>query len=146
MKAFIAVAFLIVSVSTFAAGAGTVDTFLSVLHQGTYEGKDDAGNECKVVVRDVNYPARTLAVVVSNNKSTIFKIINDGSGYLYRDYKKEFIQTELQYVDSTRTSYVERIIRTVIAGDNTLYVIVANELTVNRERTVESVECVIDLK
>ncbi|MBC7430128.1 MAG: hypothetical protein H7336_16050 [Bacteriovorax sp.] len=145
MKALIAAVLMIVSVSTFSAEMGSVDSLLSVLPVGSYQGQDDAGNACNVIVNDVNYPAKALSITVSNNKSTIFKIINDGSEFLFRAYKKEFIQTERQYVDSTRSSYVDRIIRTVIGGDNTLYVVVANELTVNRDRTVESVECVIKL-
>ncbi|MBC7713585.1 MAG: hypothetical protein H7177_09610 [Rhizobacter sp.] len=145
MKALIAAALMIVSVSTFSAETGAVDSLLSVLPIGTYQGQDDAGNSCNVVVNDVNYPAKVLSITVSNNKSTIFKILNEGSEFLFRAYKKEFIQTDRQYVDSSRNSYVDRIIRTVIAGDNTLYVVVANEITVNRDRTVESVECVVNL-
>lgn len=146
MKAFIAAALMTVSLSAFSNDLGSVDSFLSVLPVGTYTGTDDRGNSCEAAVSEVNFPAKAIAVTVSNNKNKIFKIINDGSEFLFRAYKQEFIQTERQYVDATRNAYVERIIRTVNAGDNRLYVVVANELTVNRERTVEAVECVVYLK
>lgn len=146
MKALIAVALMTVSFSTFGNDLGSVDSFLSVLPEGTYTGADDRGNSCEVAVSEVNFPAKAISVTVSNNKDKIFKIINDGSEFLFRAYKQEFIQTERQYVDATRNSYIERIVRTVNAGDNRLYVVVANELTVNRERTVEAVECVVNLK
>ncbi len=142
MKALIAVALMTVSFSTFSNDLGSVDSFLSVLPVGTYTGADDRGNACEVAVSEVNFPAKAISVTVANNKNRIFKIINDGSEFLFRAYKQEFIQTDRQYVDATRNSYIERIVRTVNAGDNRLYVVVANELTVNRERTVEAVECV----
>ncbi len=146
MKALIAAALMTISFSTFSNDLGSVDSLTSILPVANYTGADDKGNFCEVEVNEVNYPAKAISVTVSNSKNKIFKIINDGSEFLFRSYKQEFIQTERQYVDATRNSYVERIIRTVNAGDNRLYVVVANELTVNRERTVEAVECVIDLK
>jgi hypothetical protein len=145
MKVLIAVALMIVSVSAFSAGMGAVDSLTSVLPVGSYQGKDDAGNSCRVVVNDVNFPAKTLTVTVSNDKLTIFKIINDGSEFLFRAYKKEFIQTERQYIDVSNNSFIDRIIRTTMVGDNTLYVVVSNELTENTQRTVKSVECVVNL-
>lgn len=143
MKAFIAAALMMVSFSTFSNDMSSVDSLLSVLPEGTYTGSDDKGNTCEVAVAEVNYPAKTISVTVSNKKEKIFKVITDGTEFLFRAYKQEFIQVERQYVDATRNSFIERIIRTVNAGDNRLYVVVANELTVNRDRTVEAVECVV---
>lgn len=145
MKSLIAMALLVASFSTFAGESGSVDSFLSVLPLGKHQGSDDRGQSCSVTVTEANFPAKDISVTVENNKSRIFKIINDGSEFLFRAYKKEFIQTDRYYVDSTRNSYVDRIIRTVIAGENSLYVVVANETTVNRERVVEMVECVVEL-
>jgi hypothetical protein len=145
MKVLIAAVLMIVSFSTYSSEMGSVDSLLSVLPLGTYSGVDEEGNSCGVNVNAVNFPEKVLSVVVFNNKARIFKIINDGTVFQFREYKKEFIQSERQYVDSTRSTYVDRIIRTSIAGANTLYVVVANELTINRDRTVESVECVVKL-
>lgn len=145
MKSLIATALLIASFSTFAGEASSVDSLLSVLPLGKHEGIDDRAQACSVSVTEANFPAKAISVTVENNKTKIFKTITDGSEFLFRAYKKEFIQTDRYYVDSTRSSYVDRIIRTVIAGDNSLYVVVANETTVNRERVVEMIECVVNL-
>lgn len=144
MKSLIAAALLMVSFSTFAA-EGSVDSFLSVLPFGVHTGVDDKGQACKVSVSEANFPAKAISVQAENDKLKVFKMINDGSEFLFRAYKKEFIQTDRYYVDATRNSYVERIVRTVIAGENRLYVVVANEITVNRDRKVELVECVVNL-
>lgn len=145
MKSLIATALLLASFSTFAAEEGSVDSFLSVLPMGTHTGTDDLGRACQVTVSEANFPAKSISVQAENDKLKIFKVINDGSEFLFRAYKKEFIQTDRYYVDATRNSYVERIVRTVLAGDNRLYVVVANEITVNRDRKVELVECVVNL-
>ncbi len=143
MKSLIAAALLLTSLSTFAQEAGSVDSLLSVLPLGTHQGQDDRAQDCRVSVTEANFPSKAISVTVENNKSKIFKTITDGSEFLFRAYKQEFIQTDRYYIDATRSAYVERIIRTVKAGDKSLYVIVANETTVNRERFVEMVECVV---
>ncbi|AUN97249.1 hypothetical protein DOM21_15410 [Bacteriovorax stolpii] len=144
MKSLIATALLLASVSTFAAESA-VDTFLSVLPLGSHSGVDDKGNACKVTVSEANFPAKAISVQAENADLKIFKVINDASEFMFRGYKKEFIQTDRYYVDSTRNSYVDRVVRTVVAGDELLYVVVANEITVNRDRKVELVECVVNL-
>jgi hypothetical protein len=136
---------MLFSVSTFSMEMGSVDSLLSVLPIGSYTGIDDAGAFCSIEVDEVNFPMKSLVVTASNQNASIFKTINDGSEFLFRVYNKEFIQVDRQYVDSTRSSYIERIIRTVIAGDKKLYVVVANELTMNRSSSVEIIDCVINL-
>ena len=143
MKSFIAAALMIVSISSFGSELSSVDAFLSVLPLGTHTGKDDNGVACSVSVVEVNYPAKDIAVTAVNAKNKVFKVIKDGSDFFFRAYKEEFIQVDRYYVDASRNSYVEKIVRTVNAGDNRLYVVVANETTINRERTVEKVECVV---
>lgn len=146
MKTLIAAALMIISISSFSAELGSVDSFLSVLPLGSYQGYDDKGVSCVVSVTEVNYPAKAILVMASNDKNQTTKVIQDGSEFVFRAYKQEFIQTDRYYVDASRNSYVEKIVRTVNAGDNRLYVVVALETTVNRERTVEAVECVINPK
>ncbi len=144
MKSFITAALLLGSLSTFAA-EGAVDSFLSVLSYGVHTGVDDNGKACKVTVTEANFPSKSLAVLAENSELKVFKVINDESEFLFRAYKKEYIQTDRYYVDSTRNSFVDRVVRTVIAGERSLYVVVANEITVNRDRKVEMVECVVNL-
>lgn len=144
MKSLILTALLLVSSSTF-AGVGAVDTFLSVLPLGTYSGTDDNGAACTVTISEANFPAKAISVQAQNAELKIFKTINEGSEFFFKAYKKEFIQSDRYYVDATRNSYVDRIVRTTLAGENQIYVVVANEITVNRDRKVEMVECVVNL-
>ena len=145
MKSLIAAALMMVSFSTFSTETSSVDTLLSVLPLGTHKGMDDLKTECTVSVNEVNFPAKVISVTIENENGKIFKIVNDGSEFVFRGYKKEFIQTDRQYVDASRNSYVERVIRTVSAGADRLFVVVANELTIDRELSVESIECVVNL-
>lgn len=146
MKTLIAAALMIVSISSFGSELGSVDSFLSVLPVGHYSGRDDKGVDCSVTVSEVNFPAKALLITATNDTGNSFKVIKDGSEFLFRAYKQEFIQTDRYYVDASRQSYVEKIVRTVNAGINRLYVVVARETTINRERTVEAIECVVNPK
>ena len=146
MKTFIAAALMIVSISSFGAELGSVDSFLSVLPVGSYNGRDDKGVDCTVSVTEVNFPEKALLVTATNNEHRAFKGIKDGSEFSFKAYKQEFIQTDRYYVDASRNSFVEKIVRTVNAGANRLYVVVARETTINRERTAEVVECVVGTK
>lgn len=145
MKSVIAIALMMASFSTFANNMGSVDSLLSVLPHGTFSGVDDLGVACSVSVYEVNFPAKAVAVQVNKRNSKILKVISDGSDFRFIAYKKEFVQMDKYFVDSTRTSYVERVVRTVLAGDKQQYVIVSNEIVVNRERTVEAIDCVVNL-
>ncbi len=124
---------------------GSVDSLLSVLPLGTYQGSNDAGEACSVSVSESNYPSKSVVIVASNNQNRVFKTVMDGSEFAFRAYKKEFIQSDRYYVDSTRSSYVDRVVRTVSAGDGKLFVVVANEVTINRDLALEAVECVVNL-
>lgn len=146
MKTLIAAALMIISISSFGNELGSVDSFLSVLPVGEYSGRDDKGIDCTVSVNEVNFPAKALLVTASNDKYKSFKVIKDGSEFLFRAYKQEFIQADRYYVDASRNSFVEKIVRTVNAGVNRLYIVVARETTINRDRTVEAVECVVNPK
>jgi hypothetical protein len=146
MKKLITAALMMVSISSFGNELGSVDSFLSVLPLGNYSGRDDKGVMCSVLVSEVNFPAKALLITASSNQNTSFKVIKDGSEFAFRAYKQEFIQTDRYYIDASRNSYVEKIVRTVNAGKNRLYVVVARETTINREHTVEAVECVVSPK
>jgi hypothetical protein len=146
MKTLITAALMMISISSFGNELGSVDSFLSVLPVGDYSGHDDEGTKCSILVSEVNFPAKALLITASNNQNTSFKVIKDGSEFFFRAYKQEFIQTDRYYIDASRNSYVEKIVRTVNAGKNRLYVVVARETTINRERTVEAVECVVNPK
>jgi len=124
---------------------GSVDSLLSVLPLGTYKGVNDAGESCVVTVNEVNYPSKEVLVVASNFENRVFKNVMNGSEFVFRAYKKEFIQSDRYYVDSTRTAYVDRVLRTVNAGEGKLYVVVSNEVTISRDLAIEAVECIVDL-
>lgn len=145
MKSVIAAALMILSFSTYANVMGSVDSLLSVLPLGTHKGVDDQGVACSVNVHEVNFPAKALSVSVVKKNAKLFKLINDGSEFYFVAYKNEFSQTDRYYVDDTRTSYVERVVRTVIAGDKQQYVVISNEIVVNRDRSVEEIDCVVNL-
>ena len=144
MKFIIASFLLITAFSTHASDTSAADSSLSILPIGQYHGKTDAGVDCSVIVNEVNYPDKVITVTAIDNRLKVFKIINEGVGFLFRPYKSEFIQTERYYVTSDRTSYVDNIIRTVSAGERSLYVTVAQERTVNRDFSVKAVECVVN--
>jgi hypothetical protein len=143
MKSLIGTLFLITTFSAFGSDLGAVDSMLSILPIGTHIGQTDAGDRCSVVVNEVNFPDKVISITAIDNKNKVFKIIADGSDFLFRAHKSEFIQTDRFYVNANRNSYVERVIRTFRTGHNRLYVAVAHETTVNREVSTESVECVV---
>jgi hypothetical protein len=145
MKILIAAVLMMGALSTFGAELGAVDAFESALPVGTYQGQDDQGVNCSVSVNEINSPVNTIVVTVSNNNNSVFKEIKDGSEFRYRDFKKEFIQTERTYVDATRNAFVDRIVRTTLADDNRLYVVTSNVFTNNRDVRSETVECVVGL-
>lgn len=146
MKTLIAAALMMVSVSTFANERSSVDSFLSVLPVGQYAGKDDQGVECSVAVNEVNFPAKAILVTGENAKNKVTKVVKEGSEFFFRAYKKEFIQTDRYYVDASRNAYFEKIVRTLNAGENLLYVVTAIETNINGNRSTEKVECVVSLK
>lgn len=137
--------FLITLSTAFSAQVNAVDTFVSILPLGTYSGVNELNSKCSVEVAEVNFPEKAISVTVLKGNHKVFKKIEDSSEYYLRGFNKEFIQSERYYVDATRNSYVDRIVRTVMVSDTQLYVVVANEITVNRERLVESLECIINL-
>lgn len=143
MKKFIAIALMSFSLSAFAYVENAVDSLLQVLPFGTHKGVDDAGVACDVSVSEVNFPNKEIIIKVTKKTNSIFKNVSAESDFLFRAWKKEFIQTDRYYIDETRSAYVDRIIRTVDAGNSKLYVVVADEVTVNRESKVDSVDCVI---
>lgn len=145
MKTIFALMITALSFSSFGLEMGAVDSLLSVLPLGEYSGANDLGEACSVLVKEVNYPEKSISVTVSNKQTNIFRIVNDGEEFRFRAYKQEFIQTKRQYIDASRNSYQDKIIRTVGANDNKLYVVVANDLMVNGTYSSEAMECVIGL-
>ena len=144
MKSLFSIIALLCTLSVFGMEPGSVDALLSVLPIGTHAGVNDSGEKCSVMVSEVNYPLKALSISALNANNRVFKQVMDGSEYLFRAHKQEFIQSDRYYVDSTRSAYVDRVIRTVNAGEGKLYVVIANEVTVNRDLAVEAVDCVIN--
>lgn len=146
MKTLMVMASMLVSLSTFASEQDAVDSFLSVLPIGHNLGVDDQGRECSMTVSEVNFPQKAILITGENNKNKVSKMVAEGSEFLFRAHRKEFIQTHRHYVNASKTSYFEKIVRTLIAGDNLLYVVTATETNINGRFNVDKVECVVDLK
>lgn len=125
--------------------ASVVDKLVSYLPVGFYEGKNDQGEFCSVQVSEVNYPKRDIQVRVMVPNHDLTKLVEENSQALYRDYKREFIQTEKSVFGSDDTQYIERILRTVIAGDKKQYVVVSYSVVANRESTTEEASCIVDV-
>ena len=122
-----------------------VDKLVSYLPVGFYEGRNDQGEFCSVSVSEVNYPKKDIQVRVMTPKADLTKLIEENSDAMWRDYKREFIQTETNVFGSDDTQYVERILRTVSAGDKKQYVVVSYSIVANRERQTEESSCIVDI-
>lgn len=142
MKILLVLALSLVTSNSF---AGAVETFTSFIPVGAYVGNNEDVGTCFVTVDEVNFPKKDIQVTVLVGNLGLKKLIESDSSYAHKDYKKEFIQTERKLVSADESNYVERIIRTVSAGDKKQYVVVSYSTVVNRERHTETAECVIDL-
>jgi uncharacterized protein YdeI (BOF family) len=127
------------------AETGAAEKFTSFVPLGQYTGTNDQVESCQVLVSEVNSPKTDIQVTVSLNGKSLSKLIVDGSAFSYKDYKREFIQTNRKQLGSDDTSYVEKIVRTVNAGDKLQYVTVSNSVVNNTDSKIESLDCVINL-
>lgn len=142
MKFLLVLALSLVASNSF---AGAVEKFTSFVPVGAYIGSNENVGTCFVTVDEVNFPKKDIQVTVLVGNLELKKLIESGSHYGYKDFKKEFVQTERSLVSADESNYVERIIRTVSAGDKKQYVVVSYSTVVNRETHTETAECVIDL-
>ncbi len=141
MKFLLATAISFVSLSSFACGVEQLASYLPV---GTYSGVNDQGVACQVYVKEVNYPKKDLQVRVVAGGIDLSKLVQEGSVGRCRG-AREFDLTERSLVGSDDSNYVERIIRTVSAGDNKQYVVVSYSTIMNTDRNDQIAECVVDL-
>lgn len=137
---------MIFSASSFAAEKGSVDSFLSVLPLGQYRGFDESGDQCSIIVSEVNFPDKAILITGISYNNKVTKMIDEGSDYFLKSYNKEFIQTIRYYVDTHKNDYYEKIVRTQKAGDNLLYVVTAVETNVLKKLIIEKVECIVRTK
>lgn len=140
MRSLLVLALTFCSFAVFGAERNAVDSLLSVLPVGTHSGEG-----CSVNVSVADYPVRSVYVNMSKNDHSIFKLVNEDDEFLFREYRKEFIQTDYITIDDTRSSKLERIIRTIIVDQKRLYVVVEEAVTVNRERRSDVIECVVTI-
>lgn len=147
MKILLALVLSLSAVCAFAADLDVKATekFTSYLPLGYYHGKNDQGEACMVYVAEVNYPKKDLQVRVVTESSDLTKLIEENSLFGYKDYKKEFVQTERSLIGADVYNYVERVVRTTIADTKKLYVVVGYSVVVNRSRDEEVAECIVDL-
>lgn len=140
---------LVLSLGLFSASADeaiptATEKLASYLPVGYYSGKTDLGEKCNVFVTEVNYPKKDIQVRVISGDIDLTKLVAENSEFGYKDYKKEFVQTERSLIGVDVYNYVERILRTTIAGDNKLYVVVSYSVVINRSRDNQVAECVIN--
>ena len=145
MKTLI-VALMMISGSAHAFEKSSVDSFLSILPIGQYFGTDDHGAECSVKVSEVNYPDKAILITGTNLNNKVSKMVEEGSVFLLKAYKKEFIQTNRYYLDNSKNTYYEKIVRTINAGENLLYVVTALETNLNGRLKIDKIECIVTTK
>lgn len=141
---------LVLSLGAFAINAGELEAtatekLTSYLPSGYYLGRNDQNEFCSVTVSEVNYPKKDVQVRVVAGAVDLTKLVEENSEFGYKDHKKEFIQTERSLVGVEVYNYVERIIRTVDAGEGKLYVLVSYSVVINRSSNTDVAECVINL-
>lgn len=118
----------------------------SYLPLGYYSGHTDKGESCDVFVTEVNYPKKDIQVMVAVGPTLdLSKLVEEESEFTYKDHKKEFVQTDRNLIGSDVYNYVERVLRTTIAGDHKMYVVVSYSTVINRSRDTMIAECVIDV-
>jgi len=117
-----------------------VNQILSILPEGIHYGLN-----CSAKVTVAEYPVRSAFINLSKDNHSIFKIVTEDSDATFREYKKEFIQIEFATIDDTRSSMLERTIRTVMVDNSKIYVVVEEAITVNRDRRSDAIECVVEI-
>lgn len=133
-----------INVMAFEGKLEATDKLTSYLPVGLYAGKNDQGESCSVFVNEVNFPKRDIQVSVIVGSLNLTKLIEEGSEFGFKDYKKEFVQTERSLVGADVYNYVERILRTTAVSKNKLYVVVSYSLVINRDIDTQVAECVIN--
>lgn len=145
MRIILAALLSLVVFSSLANAGDAVGRFTSYLPIGSYSGVNDQGVSCNVTVEEVNYPDKAISVRVVAGETDLSKLIEANSIFGYKDFKREFVQTSREQVGSDSTNYVERIVRTVSAGDHKQYVVVSYSTIMNTDRNDQIAECVVNL-
>lgn len=133
-----------VSLNLWAVDTLAVDKFTTYLPIGLYVGVNDLGNACEVSVSEINFPKRDILVKITALGQGLAKVIEENSIFKFRDYKREFIQTDIEKFGADSTNYIERIVRTVRAESNKQYVAVSYSVVVNTSSETAAIDCVID--
>jgi len=146
MKILLAILLTVGTITSnaFSSELTASEKLTSYLPVGEYSGQTDSNQPCLVSVSEVNYPKKDIQVRVVEGETDLTKLVEENSEYSYKDFKKEFLQTDRSLIGIEESNYVERIIRTVAAQDNKLYVVVSYSLIINRERETQTAECIIE--
>jgi len=94
MKVLVALTLSFLCLSSFAKSISAVDRLTSYLPVGFYEGRNDRGEFCSVLVSEVNFPKRDISVRVMNPKSDLTKLVEENAECGGRDYLRECYLTE----------------------------------------------------
>ena len=147
MKALLALSLLVLASQSFAnlprqsCSGSQLQKYLPV---GSYSGSTDNGVSCQVSVNQLKDGIEVS--VVAGNSSAKKVITNDSYGICVgSDSRKEFIQDDRVYnADMDDSTFNEDVIRTLIVGDDRLYVVVSNEeVILGDQNSYQSAECVI---
>ncbi|MBP9680717.1 MAG: hypothetical protein KBD76_04890 [Bacteriovorax sp.] len=123
-----------------------VDKFTTYLPIGAYVGTNDEGEACEVSVSEINFPQRDILVKISALDKTLTKLIEEKSIFKFRDYKREFIQTDTKKFGADSVNYVERIVRTVRAENDKQYIAVSYSIVTNTTSETDVLDCIVDRK
>lgn len=145
MKILLALVLSLGAFSAFSIEPTAPEKLTSYLPLGVHSGQNDLGEGCHVFVSEVNYPKKDIQVTAINDGLSLSKLIEEGSEFGYKDYKKEFVQTDRNLIGTDMHSYVERVIRTTTVKAKKLYVVVGYDVVINRDRDSKYVECVVNL-
>ena len=123
--------------NAFAADA--VGQFKTILNVGTYSGINEKG-ACFVEVKEVNFPNTALNIKITDNDSSLSKLLNDNAVYAIKTNERIFYQSDRTLVDNSG-DFLERFLRTNSTPDGLLHIEIGESTVVEEDYQFTSVEC-----
>lgn len=133
-------AFLLsMNVSAQLVDLNAVEAFQMIIKPGIYYGKNDLNESCYA---SIEKDGADLIVTVLTDTSFASKVIFSRDEYAFRIHRNEFLQIERNYIDDQ--SYIEKVVRTLTAGDRKLYIVASEQAVYGRESLSTQAECVVN--
>jgi hypothetical protein len=145
MKVLVGLTLTFFCFNSFAKSFSVIEKLTSYLPVGFYEGRNDHSEFCSVQLSEVNFPKKDIQVRVMTLNADLTKLVEENSDAGFKDYKREFVQTNKSIISSDDNQYVERILKTMTAGSKKQYVVVSWSVVNNNERQTEEASCIVDL-